>query len=223
MRSHRPLASRRRPCTIRPSSPLHKPKLGRYSCAILNGEADGQPKEPSGRIDLGINADTIRALALALPGARARRRLVAFHAAAEHANSQCGWAWSGGCSRPRSPAPAAGYALFSLGWGSLLRRLARTRCLGRPPSARPQTVSPTYSRARIADVLLNPGTTYRLQWRDASLPVHPSRLLGMRAIPSTITRIVNRLPRPFRRSTRLVCMNSPDRHGPATRHVLPVP
>lgn len=126
----------------------------------LNGEADGQPKDAAWAASIcGIDADTIRTLARRLAGRRALVTVSHSLQRAEHGEQPV---WMGmvlAAALGQIGLPGGGYA-YSLGAIGYYGR--RVNAVPGPTLEQGRNgVADFIPVARIADMLLNPGTTYR--------------------------------------------------------------
>jgi biotin/methionine sulfoxide reductase len=135
----------------------------------LLGETDGQPKNADWAADItGVDAATITALAHRLHGRRAL--IVVSHSLqrAEHGEQPV---WMGGVlaaalGQIGLPGGGYGYALGAIGYYG-----RRTNAVPLPTLAQGRNpVSDFIPVARIADMLLNPGTTYRYNGQTRTYP-----------------------------------------------------
>jgi biotin/methionine sulfoxide reductase len=155
---------------------LHDPKfLERHTVGwpiferYLLGETDGQPKNADWAADItGVDAATITALAHRLHGRRAL--IVVSHSLqrAEHGEQPV---WMGGVlaaalGQIGLPGGGYGYALGAIGYYG-----RRTNAVPLPTLSQGRNpVSDFIPVARIADMLLNPGTTYRYNGATRTYP-----------------------------------------------------
>ena len=175
---HRPHAGQRRPARSGLPRSLHRRLAGLLALSDRR-ERTVSRRTPNGPHAIcGIDAHAIRTLARRLAGRRALITVSHSLQRAEHGEQPV---WMGmvlAAALGQIGLPGGGYA-YSLGAIGYYGR--RVNAVPGPTLRQGRNgVADFIPVARIADMLLNPGTDLSLQWRDARLSGHPSRLLGRR-------------------------------------------
>ena len=180
---HRPHAGQRRPARSGLPRPLHR-RLAGLPALSDRRERTVNPRTPNGpQRSAASTADAIRKLARRLAGRRALITVSHSLQRAEHGEQPV---WMGmvlAAALGQIGLPGGGYA-YSLGAIGYYGR--RVNAVPGPTLGQGRNgVADFIPVARIADMLLNPGTHLSLQWRDADLSGHPAGLLGRRqSLPS---------------------------------------